>query len=207
MGGKRDNSCLKATILKPKVAALTKDVARHTPMSWAVLEDHRQRAAAYRLNILVWGPSDDGSREYSVRCRLKDEFLRLGHDARFSEELCAQPNALHDPMNDERLQAEAAHLIVMIYGSRGTQTERDFILTDRDLAAKAIILVERRLYEQIKTRALAGKSWEEMSGVATILQYKKSDSEAALVRKVCELTHKIRTALYVRDLRRRTINV
>jgi len=155
---------------------------------------------------LVWGPGADGGREYRARCKLRDKLTELGHDAKFSEELCVEPDALADPMNDEHLQAEAAQIIVMIYGSRGTQTERDFILTDRELAQKAIILVEKQLYETIRKRSLAGKSWEEMGQVARIIVYRKSERLQNLVDKVCKITQQIRTALYVRDLRRKVIN-
>ena len=126
--------------------------------SWSVLQQHRHKAATYPLNVLIWGPSYDASREYRARLYLRQKLKALGHDAQFSEELCTEPNALDDPMKDEHLQAASAHVIVMIYGSRGTQTERDYILTERDLAGKAIILIEKQLYERVKTRSLAGKN-------------------------------------------------
>ncbi len=109
-------------------------------------------------------------------------------------------------MKDEHLQAEAAHVIVMIYGSRGTQTERDYILADRDLAGKAIILVEKRLHEKVKTQSLAGKNWEEMEHIAKIIVYRKSESLNAVADRICNLTQQIRAALNVRDLRRKMPN-
>lgn len=173
---------------------------------WPALESHRIRAKAYRLKILVWGPTNDGSHEYAARCRLRDELCSRGHDARFSEDLCSQPSALPDPIHDERLQAAAAHLIVMIYGSRGTQTERDVIVADREIAGKAIILIEKEFYRTIKTRSLAGRSWEQMEQLAKVMTYRKGELDRRAVSAVCRVTEDMRVACYVQELRLRNLN-
>jgi hypothetical protein len=174
--------------------------------SWHLLRQHRELAARYPLNILIWGPGKDKSVEYRTRVRLRQVLLEMGHNAQFSEDLCDEPGALNDPLNDERLQAEAAHVIVMLYGSRGTQTERDVILTEREIACKAIVLVEKNMYQQLLPNSVAGKSWEEMGRTAKIIPFSKRDLPKGVVADVCKLTEEIRCACYVRDLRRRNLN-
>jgi len=151
----------------------------------------------------VWGPGNDGSVEYATRCAVRDELRRLGHDAQFSEDLAAEPSALRDPIDDETLQADAAHLIFVLYGARGTQTERDMILTLPGIAAKSVIFIEESLYEIVKTKSLAGTSWETANRASRIITYRSGDLPAALVSQASTIAHEFRVAYYVRALRHR----
>jgi hypothetical protein len=164
------------------------------------LKEHRESAATYPLDVLVWGPSEDGSIEYETRRALRDKLVELGYNARFSEDLCEDPEALRDPLDDEFLQATAAHVIIMIYGSRGTQTERDMILTKDSVAAKAIIFVEETLSDVVR-KSLAGQSWRRTSDLAKVILYKRSELPDGILEEACDLLQEMRKTVYVRDLR------
>jgi hypothetical protein len=174
--------------------------------SWEVLRHHRKQAAQYPLDILIWGPGKSRTVEYQTRVVLRKVLLLAGHNAQFSEDLCSEPGALADPLKDERLQAEAAHVIIMLYGSRGTQTERDVILTERELACKSIILIDKAVYARVLPQTISGKSWEEMSHLAKVIPFKRTDLPRRVVKIVSELTDQIRCACYIQDLRRRNLD-
>ncbi len=177
-----------------------------TASSWELLRRHRKLAAQHPLDILIWGPGKSRTLEYRTRLQLRRALKEAGHNAQFSEDLCSEPGALEDPLNDERLQAEAAHVIVMIYGSRGTQTERDLMLTERELACKSIVLVEKAVYDHVIPNSVSGKSWDEMSHLAKVIPFHRRELPHHVVTTVCEMTERIRCACYVRDLRRRNLN-
>lgn len=168
---------------------------------WNALQHHRKAASRHPLQILIWGPGNDGSVEFSARCQLRDRLLEQGHMAEFSEDLCEDPEALDDPIDDERLQAEAADLIVMIYGSRGTQTERDLILSERHLAAKSIVFVEHATQQVVLDRSLVSTNWKVMSEAARIITYSSDDLPALIIDTTVAITEKARRASYVRSLR------
>ena len=168
---------------------------------WTKLALHRQQAATHPLAILVWGPSDDGSSEYLCRCKIRDRLRAAGHDARFSEDLARHPTALRDPIDDETLQAESADVIIVLYGSRGTQTEHDVILANSEIASKAIIAIERRLKKTLVTRALASEAWRKTSKHARIIVYNEKQLPDLVVDEIIAMTQEIRQAVYVRGLR------
>ena len=171
---------------------------------WAKLRRHRDEAERYPLSTLIWGPSDDGSLEYQTRCDIRDRLIEEGHDAQFSEDLAGQPGALPDPIDDEALQADSADLIVMIYGSRGTQTEADVILSKPNIALKAVILIEQGIAETVLTKALASEAWQKTKKHARVIEYESSDL-ADKISTVVEVTREVRRACYVRDLRFRGV--
>jgi hypothetical protein len=137
------------------------------------LDQLRKEAKNTPLSILVWGPEDDGSEEYVARCNVRDELNKIGHDAIFSEELCRQENALDDPIQDEILQARSFDAIVIIYGSRGTQTELDRIIVPfKKIARKTTIIVKESMLSSINS-SLSSKSWQELNRDAEIINYSK----------------------------------
>ncbi len=99
-------------------------------MSWKKVDIHRRRARQIPLNILVWGPSHKDRKGYALRMNIRNYLNKNGHSAKFSEELFKEGNikAATDPLIDEIFHADAANLIVVLYGSKGTQTEFDKIL-------------------------------------------------------------------------------
>lgn len=163
---------------------------------WAILKEQRKRASIFPLKILVWGPSDDSTPEYEARCKIRDELRKRGHNAEFSEDLCQQQKAIKDPLRDEVLQAISADVIIMIYGSRGTQTERDSILVYHDIAQKAYVLIEERMWSNIKG-SIASSSWDKMGRIANIIRYKEPEELEKKINEVCEKIDELRKELYV----------
>jgi len=167
---------------------------------WWKLERHRQEAASYSLEILILGPCDDGSPEYKTRCKVRQQLRAWGHNAAFGEELHEQSDALPNPIDDLTLQAESAHLIVMFYYSRGTQTERDVLLSNRYFADKSIIFVEESMFAKI-THSVSSKDWKLMSKAAEIITYSRPDLPKIAVKKIRGRTEELRREAYARDLR------
>ena len=163
---------------------------------WERLKAHRASAVSFPLHILIWGPSNNETKEYKARCKIREELIKRGHNASFSEDLCKHPKAIQDPLRDEFLQAVSADVIIMIYGSRGTQTERDTILVYHDIAQKAYVLIEETMWSNIQS-SIASSSWEKMGGIAHIIRYKAPEELEKKIDEICEQIDKLRTKLYV----------
>lgn len=168
--------------------------------TWNKLAVHRNNAAEYALNILILGPSNDGTIEYITRCNIRDELQKLGHDARFGEDLHNQTDALPNPVDDLTLQAASADLIIMMYKSRGTQTERDILLSNDYFARKAIIFIEETLYEVV-SKSVSGEDWKLMGKVADILKYNSQDIPNTIIKAVVQKTDTLRKQAYARLIR------
>jgi hypothetical protein len=173
--------------------------------AWRKLHLHRARAARVTLDILVWGPGASGGTEYQTRCQIRKRLEEAGHNARFSEDLCTEDGALDDPLSDELLQADAAHAIVVLYGSRGSQTERDTILVKPKIASKVIFFIEKSMYSAV-TKSISGKSWEEVGRLSRIIIYDKKDLQKVVVQQAYDLMEKARRALYMDYLQRSYLN-
>ena len=172
----------------------------HRTAIWEKLEEHRVKAANYPLQILILGPSNDGSVEFKARCKLRSKLLEWGHKAAFGEDLHCQPQALSNPVDDLILQADSAHLIIMIYGSRGTQTERDVLLSNLHFAAKSIVFVENSLFDKINA-SLTGKDWELMGQVAEVVKYSMRRLSKCTLETVYGRTEELRKQVYARSIK------
>ncbi len=167
---------------------------------WEKYKQHRDRASQYPLDILVWGPGEGGGIEYDARLKIRDCLREAGHNADFSEDLIIAADALDDPIDDEILQADAADLIFMIYGSRGTQTEHDVILRNKRVATKAVIFVEDGMLSKIQT-GLGAKSWEDTLKLAKyVITYKRKQLPRFLTLNAYEIAQKVRRACYARSI-------
>jgi hypothetical protein len=175
-------------------------VRNYRKVVWEKLEEHRIKAANHPLQILILGPSDDGSSEFKTRCKLRNKLTEWGHKAAFGEELHNQPQALSNPVDDLILQAASAHLIIMIYCSRGTQTERDMLLSNRHFAAKSIVFVEHLLFDKIQT-SLTGRDWDLMDQVAEVVKYSRRRLSKCAVETVFERTEELRRQVYARAIK------
>ena len=98
---------------------------------WARLRESRSKPGSYPLDVLVGGPAPGDSPEYRKRVEIRDALKAAGHNAALSEELIRADQPDLDSLEDELLQADAANLIVVLYGNRGTQTEVDRLLIHR----------------------------------------------------------------------------
>ena len=168
-------------------------------VKWAKLKEHRARAAAFSLDILVWGPSDDGSPEYMVRCKIRDELATRGHNACFSEELCDDDEALKNTLSEEYIQAESADAIIVVYGSRGTQTERDKFLDYSWIAHKAHVVVSKEVLSNVE-RSVSSSNWASMARIAKIIKYEGTEELTGKVNEVCDEIDELRKELYVKRL-------
>ncbi|MCB9220131.1 MAG: hypothetical protein H6610_11820 [Ignavibacteriales bacterium] len=129
-------------------------------MSWEVIDKHRSEARKTKFDILIWGPSTTDDQLFSVRDKIKTYLNSLGHSAKFSEDLINEGmnKAAPDPIIDEFFHADAAHIIIVLYRSRGTQTEFDRILKYEKFARKTLIFVEEYLWEKLQS-SLSKSSW------------------------------------------------
>lgn len=103
------------------------------------------------------------------------------------------------------LQALEAHLIVIIYCSSCLQSKHkryiDEILSNRQLAAKAIVYVNELIYTD-SGEVLRGPDWEQMSLIAQVYPYRKSNLPDQIIDHVLARTQKLRQQVYVRDVLR-----
>lgn len=168
---------------------------------WDRVQKRYEEAATYPLAILVWGPAEDDSIEYRKRCEIREALRRDGHQASFSEEL-QPPDGDWNPLDAELLQAEECDLIVVLYGSRGTQSEVDTLLTQRDFAWKAAIFIAAEQYPRVMSSASKG-TWEDLGRRSQrIFQYTDAELEQCLVvTQAVELARKARIAAYVASVR------
>ncbi len=77
--------------------------------------------ARQKFKILVWGPaSASGNRAATKRAQIRDELLKMGHDAFFSEDMVV-PGV---PTNIlEMLQQRIVHLVIDVAASPGSMAE------------------------------------------------------------------------------------
>ncbi len=207
--GKKGKKSKKATKRKKaktgKRSKATSGGNKNVVFAQEELDRLRKVAKNTPLSILVWGPGDDGSKEYDARCVVRDELNRIGHDARFSEELCRQESALDDSIEDEILQAKIVDAIVIIYGNGGTQTETDsIIIPHKDIAQKTTILVADSTLTSIYS-SVSSNRWRELGREAEIIDYSKLPLEEDVLSKVRERMQKLREAKFLKSLDTRKI--
>jgi hypothetical protein len=167
------------------------------------LHEHNAKADRYPLAILVWGSGANDSIEYRKRCEIREALTNAGHSAVFSEDLIDKSRAVDDALDEELLQVDAADLVVVLYGSRGTQSEIDVLLDDPRFAEKAIIFI----HVDTKPGAFHGVSgarWEKLARRAQVIEYTTEQlNRCDVVGQATQLATKIRRAAYVRDLKQR----
>lgn len=168
---------------------------------WERLERHNEAASRFSLAVLVWGPAPGDSIEYRKRCEIRDSLNQAGHQARFSEELI-DPDRRADVLDEEFLQVEAADLVVVLYGSRGTQTEIDALLGHAEFAEKAIIFIHAELLPKA-LGGVAGDTWKRLQRRAQVIEYTTEElQQCAVVGQTNELVEKTRRAAYIAEIKR-----
>ena len=168
---------------------------------WARLQENRRKAASYALDVLVWGPAPGESLEYRKRVEIRDALTAAGHHAAFSEQLVPADSPDVDPLDDELLQADAAHLIVVLYGSRGTQSEVDRLLVNSRFAEKALVFVAGEILA-LAMQSVSQGTWKKLSRIGHVVEYSSEELEAcAVVGKACEFAETARRAAFVAELR------
>lgn len=167
-------------------------------MSWEEIDKHRSNARAIKFDILIWGPSAKDKELYPIRIKIKDYLNQLGHSAKFSEDLIKEglDKSAPDPITDEFFHADAAHLIIVLYRTRGTQTEFDRILKYEKYARKSLIFVEEYLWEELLF-TISQYSWNNLEKqVQRINTY----SEQIIINFIKDFIEKLQFAEYLRNL-------
>lgn len=169
-------------------------------MSWEQIEEHRIKARQVYFDILVWGPSVEDGAGHKLRRAIRDHLTDKGHSAKFSEEFTNEGRPAPDPIVDEYFQVDAAHLVVVLYGSRGTQTEVDVLLESEDFARKSIILLSEEIYSRIM-KSLSAYKWKNFKGEVLLIPDGKCDI-ASILHVLDDQVEKLQFAEYYRRLRR-----
>jgi hypothetical protein len=169
----------------------------------ARLREHEAKAARIALTVLVWGPAPGDSLEYRKRCEIRDTLRAEGHDAAFSEDLLPKNRAVDDPLDEELLQADSADLIIVLYQSRGTQTEVDVLLGYPRFAEKALIFVSQETHAAAY-KSVSGGHWKKLEKIAQIVEYTAEQLNACLVvGQAHDWAEKCRRAIYIAQVKRR----
>gem|GEM_PF-3173726 len=170
-------------------------------VSWNQIDEHRKKARQISFDILLWGPSAEDGSGYNLRLSIKNHLAQNGHSAKFSEELYREGEIPppSDPELDEILHAEAANLIVVLYGSRGSQTEVEKILfASKRYASKALVVLSESMWSNIM-KGLSAVKWQRFKG--EILKLPDTQMEAT---DICHaLDQQIENFQFAEYLRRR----
>lgn len=173
---------------------------------WSKLDEHNDLADRFPLAVLVWGPAPGDSLEYRKRCEIRDSLNLDGHVAKFSEDLMPKDHEISDPLEEELLQADAANLIVVLYGSRGTQSEIDGLLKHTTIAEKALILIHNDILQKA-LHSVSGGLWKKLQKFTEIITYTQDEMEACnLVEQVHQWAQKARRAAYIAMVRKKVNN-
>jgi len=105
----------------------------------------QHEALATPLTVLIWGPSISGGELYKKRIQIKEQLLRDGFAAVFSEDIDSEYPVEGDMSIKMRefMQACAADCIVVLQSSPGSIAEvHDFAGCLRDIAHKMLIFID-----------------------------------------------------------------
>ena len=167
-------------------------------MSWDLIDKHRSNARKIKFDILIWGPSAKDTELYPIRIKIKEYLNHQGHSAKFSEDLLKEglDKSAPDPIIDEIFHADAAHIIIVLYRSRGTQTEFDRILKYDKFARKSLIFVEDYLWEELLF-SISRYNWDNVKNhVSRISTY----NEQTIIPLIKEFIDKLQFTEYIRNL-------
>jgi len=167
-------------------------------LSWEIIDNHRLEARQIKFDILIWGPSNENILLFDVRRKIKKHFNDIGHSAKFSEELIQEgkAKAAPDPITDEIFHADAANVIIVLYGSRGTQTEFDRILKYDKIIKKTLIFVETSTWDKIMT-SLSEYEWQKISNKVKKMEF---FDEKEIMRTINEYIEALQFTEYLRKL-------
>ena len=173
-------------------------------MSWEIIDRHRLNARKISFDILIWGPSEENSSLYAVRKEIKEFCTKSGHSAKFSEELYIEGNckSAPNPITDEFFHADAANIIIVLYESRGTQTEYDRILKYKKFLNKSLIFMEASLWEKIRV-SLSGREWASNNNKLSILKKFNSEEITEIIQGHLE---ELQFCQYLRNLEINLLN-
>ena len=169
-------------------------------MSWKQIDKHRKKAREIAFDILVWGPSQGTNSSYDLRIGIKKHFCQNGHSAKFSEDLINEGEVMAAPdiVVDEIFHADAANLIIVVYGSRGTQTELERILSIDRFARKSILVVNDLTW-QTQMQTLTSFQLQNFPG--EILKVPDDEFETdTICRDLDGMIEKLQFAEYYRKL-------
>ena len=173
-------------------------------MSWEIIDRHRLNARKISFDILIWGPSEENSYLYAIRKEIKEFCVKSGHSAKFSEELLMEGSckSAPNPLTDEFFHADAANLIIVLYESRGTQTEYDRILKYKKFLNKSLIFIETSLWEKISI-SLSGFEWVSNNNRISIISKFKSKEITEIIQRHLE---ELQFCQYLRNLEINLLN-
>jgi len=173
---------------------------------WEKIKKHRKAARKISFDILIWGPSQTDREGYKLRFAIKKHLANKGHSVKFSEELITERDVppAPDPVTDEMFHADAANIIIVLYGSRGTQTEFDKILKYEAFARKSVIVVDKATWDLVTKRGLAGYSWKNFNGETLILLDSQMNART-ICSELDKLVEKFQFSEYLKRLEKRLI--
>jgi hypothetical protein len=167
-----------------------------------LLGEHRRLAHTYPLNVLVWGASKNDPDSYKARCDVRDILQQKEHNAYFSEDLCKDILSLNDSVYDEILQARSADAIVVVYESRGTQTEVERILIGNyELISKTIVIIQNDTLSTVQD-SLSGFSWKTDIEPRSldVIKFEQLPLTPEILEKICVPLEGLRQKEYVKKI-------
>lgn len=146
------------------------------------------------IAVLIWGPSPDaGTPAANTRVQLRDELIKNGHLAQFSEDLI-DPSSMFSIQVQQLSQVEAADIVFSIPDSPGSIAEiHDFAKLPR-VSHKIITFLNQDWNSGYSNRALL--EIESRLTCATEL-YDPANMPDCIIRKASELVRRLQELYYL----------
>jgi hypothetical protein len=136
-----------------------------------------KRREAISLTVVVWGQHPKSTSEVGKKRKdIKQELIKLGHHAVFSEELAVE-GAYTSQKVDELAQAHAADVIIALVEDSAALSETHEFGAYRDIAPKFLVLAPTKYQDSYSGVGIL----RDLTGYGKVHWYKPSDLTACRV--------------------------
>ena len=153
-----------------------------------------KEAQEISLSILVWGPNPQSDSPVAKkRIEIREELIKLGHNAMFSEDLSLQTDNLSEK-SKEFAQALAAHLIIiLVEDAPGASAEAHDFCNHPDLAPKVYVMIPKKYMQGYSAQ---GAIKDLSDGYGGVHWYEDEDLGICNVRKQAVIRAEARRWIY-----------
>jgi hypothetical protein len=164
-------------------------------------EEIEKRIDSTPIVALIWGPGEKTEYPYLYKLRLdiKDELIKLGNAAFFSEDLGEKTKPTTQTGISELAQAIAADIIILVLAPWGSEAEAAKYGIDAEIASKILIITNEQLRDSITEMLLINEVHPD------VLYFNEKDLKSGMaLNKVIEILPKLKFSkvMYLRQKRR-----
>jgi hypothetical protein len=162
----------------------------------AILDTDLRAVMRARLKILIFGPGESMEELYAKRCELRDKLTKLGHDARFPEDIWTPEVLARTGLNlmvAELAQAYSFDYIVCLMVSPGSIGEVHDFGKNKSLAGKMMICIDSRHKDGYSAKGVL-RIFEGYNGKIDWFDQPRDIRECHLATRVLEQVVKVAEA-------------